>query len=107
MDMARYLFTYHGGNGMAESEAEIAEVMAAWGAWFGELGEALLDGGAPVATSKTVGSDGSVADGGGANPATGFSIIAAGSLDEAATKAKGSPALASGGNVEVSELIEM
>ena len=105
--MAKYLFTYHGGAGMAVSETETAQIMAAWGAWFSELGDALLDGGAPVATSKTVASDGSVADGGGANPTTGYSIITADSLDDATIKAKGCPAFSSGGSVEVAELIEM
>ena len=44
--MAKYLLVYHGG-GMAEGEAAQAEVMAAWGTWFQNLGPALADGGNP------------------------------------------------------------
>lgn len=105
--MARYLYTYHGGDGMETDEAEMAKVMEAWGAWFGELGEAILDGGAPTAATQTVSVGGAVSDGGGSNPVTGYSIIGADSLDDAVVKAKGCPALTSGGSVEVSELIEM
>ena len=35
--MAKFILAYHGG-GMPETEAEQAAVMAAWGAWFGNLG---------------------------------------------------------------------
>ncbi|MGI9585656.1 MAG: YciI family protein [Acidimicrobiia bacterium] len=105
--MAKFLYTYHGGVGMETTEEKMAEVMALWGAWFAELGDAIVDGGAPVGASKTVGAAGAVSDGGGANPATGYTILSANSLDEAVTMAKGCPSLADGGSVEVSELIEM
>ena len=36
--MANYVLVYKGGSGMAQTEAEQAAVMAAWGKWFGELG---------------------------------------------------------------------
>jgi hypothetical protein len=32
--MAKYLFVYHGGS-KPETESEVAEVMDAWGNWFG------------------------------------------------------------------------
>ncbi len=105
--MAKYLYTYHGGVGMETTEEKMAEVMALWGAWFAELGESIVDGGAPVGRSQTVGGGGAVTEGGGANPATGYTILSAASLDEAVTKAKGCPSLADGGSVEVSELIDM
>ncbi len=104
--MAKYLYTYHGGVGMETTEEKMAEVMAAWGAWFGELGEAVIDGGAPTGASQTVGPNG-VTDGGGANPVTGYTILAADSLHDAVTMAKGCPSLSDGGSVEVSELIDM
>jgi hypothetical protein len=105
--MAKYLFAYHGGSGMAASEEEQQEIMAAWGAWYESLGSAIVDGGAPVGVAKTVASDGSVSDGGGANPLTGFTVVAAGSLDEAVKHAAGCPIRDAGGSVEVAELIEM
>src|SRR5579871_3669026 len=61
--MANFVLLYTGG-GMAESEAEQAAVMQAWGAWFGELGNALVDAGNPFApTARSIASDGKVSDG--------------------------------------------
>lgn len=104
--MTKYLFVYHGG-GAPGSEAEMKQVMDAWGAWFGTLGAAVVEPGNPVGVSKTVNSDGSVANDGGANPASGFSVIEASSHDDAVSKAKGCPILAAGGSVEVAEVMAM
>jgi hypothetical protein len=98
--MAKYLFVYHGG-GMAATEQERNESMARWGAWAQELGSAVVDFGAPVGATQTVG------DGNGASPASGYSLISADSLDAAAQLAQGCPILAGGGSVEVAELMEM
>src|SRR5262245_8819120 len=105
-DMAKYLYVYHGGGSMPQSKEEIDKVMHAWGGWFGQLGASLVDGGNPVGKAATV-KNGSTVDGGGANPATGYSIIEASSRDEAVAKAKGCPLLASGGSVEVAEILPM
>ena len=40
-------------------------MMAQWGAWFGQLGAAIVDAGNPVGQSSTVHSDGSVTGDGG------------------------------------------
>lgn len=104
--MAKFLLVYHGGAGMAESEAAQAQEMAAWGAWFGELGAAVVDGGNPTGQSKTV-SSGGTADGGGGNPATGYSLIDANDLTDAVSKAQGCPVLKNGGTVEVCETIDV
>jgi len=104
--MAKFVLAYHGG-GMAETDEEQAEAMAAWGAWFEGLGPALKDPGNPSGATKTIGADGSVRDGGGSNPVTGFSILEARSLDEVVTLAKSNPIIDSGGSIEVIEAIEM
>lgn len=104
--MSKYVFAYHGG-GMAETPEEQAAVMQAWEQWYGELGGALADGGAPVGRAQTVGADGSVTEGGGSNPVTGYTIVTADDLDAAVAMAKGCPILSSGGSVEVAETIEM
>lgn len=104
--MAKFLFVYHGGS-TPESEAEIAEVMDAWGNWLGSMGAAVVDGGNPVGMSSTVHSDGSVTSDGGANPASGYSLIEAKDINDATTKAKGCPILAAGGSVEVAEAFDM
>jgi hypothetical protein len=102
--MAKYLFAYHGG-GRPQPGTE-QQVMEEWIKWFGELGPAIVDGGQPVGGRKTVGSDGSVSDGGGNNPVTGYSVVEGDSLDAAAEMAKGSPQLKAGGTVEVAELFD-
>ena len=104
--MAKYLFVYHGGK-RASNPADVKKAMDAWGAWFGSMGASVIDGGNPVSKSSTVKSDGSVAEDGGANPASGYSLIEAGSLAEAQKKARGCPILASGGSVEVAEALDM
>ena len=62
--MAKYLFVYHGG-GAPPNPADVQKVMDAWGAWFGSMGAAVIDGGNPVGKSSTVKPDGSLVDGGG------------------------------------------
>lgn len=104
--MAKYLFVYHGGS-HPESDAEVKKVLDAWGAWFGSMGAAVVDGGNPVGKSSTVQSNGKVAANGGANPASGYSLIEASNLDDAVAKAKGCPILAAGGSVELAEVIDM
>ena len=104
--MAKFLFVYHGGK-MAETKEEQARVMDAWGKWMGGMGAAMVDGGAPVGKSATVQANGSVADNGGANPASGYSLVEAKTLADALAHAKGCPILAAGGSVEVAETIDM
>ena len=61
--MANFVLLYSGGS-MPETQAEQAEVMQAWGAWFGKIGSALVDGGNPFTpVAKTVSKDGKVTDG--------------------------------------------
>lgn len=104
--MSKFLLVYHGGSGMPASEEEQAKAMAAWGGWFAQLGDAVVDGGNPTGASVTVKSGGS-SQGGGANPTSGYSLIEASSIDDATEKAKGCPILAGGGSVEVCETIDV
>jgi hypothetical protein len=104
--MAKYLFTYHGGDS-PQPETDEEAVMAEWMAWFGTLGSAVVDPGNPTGPARTVNPDGSSADGGGANPITGYSLISAESLAAAADIAKGCPHLKAGGTIQVAETIDM
>jgi hypothetical protein len=97
---------YHGGSHPATKEAQ-EHVMAAWGAWFGSMGKAVINGGNPVGKSWTVKGSGSVTKDGGANPASGFSMIEAKDYDSAAAFAKGCPILTAGGSVELAEVMDM
>jgi hypothetical protein len=104
--MANYVFAYSGGKGVAADEAERNAQYAAWGRWFGELGSAVVDGGAATGTAKTVGPGDSVSEGG-SRGLTGYSIVSADSLDSAVELAKGCPVLEIGGTVDVYEAIGM
>ena len=104
--MAKYLFVYHGGNN-PEPEEEVAKVMDDWGNWLGSMGAAVIDGGNPVGQSTTVNPDGSVTPNGGANPASGYSLVEANDLDDAIAKAKGCPVLKAEGSVELAEAFDM
>jgi hypothetical protein len=104
--MAKYVFAYSGGNGVAASEAERNAQLASWGQWFEQLGSAVVDPGAPTGTAKTVGAGGSVSDGG-SRGLSGYSIVSADGLDSAVELAKGCPVLEIGGAVDVYEAIAM
>jgi hypothetical protein len=104
--MAKYLFAYHGG-GMPQTEEETNQVMAAWTAWMGELGSAIVDAGNPVGQAMTVGTlDGAIL-GGGANPVTGYSVIEAPNMDAAVAYAQTCPVLLGGATVEVCETFDV
>jgi hypothetical protein len=103
--MGKYVLAYKGG-AMGTSEAEQQEAMTRWMNWFGSLGEAVLDGGSPFGPSSTIGSNGTISDGG-ASRLTGYSIIDAGNMAEACERAKGCPVLSSGGSLDVYEALSM
>jgi len=104
--MPKFLFAYHGG-GMPETEEAQAAAMEAWGVWYASMGEALVDGGSPVAQSYTVTKDG-VAQDGGSNPISGMTVVEAADYDSACDMAKGCPMVADGsGSVEVAQMMEM
>lgn len=104
--MPDFIFAYHGG-GAPETPEAGAKAMEAWGAWYGAMGDAVANPGAPVGMSKTV-SSGGVADDGGANPLSGFTVVRADSIEAACEMAKGCPLVADGsGSVEVAPVVEM
>jgi hypothetical protein len=101
--MTDYVLIYSGGS-MPETEAEQAAVMQQWTAWYGELGDAVVDGGNPFTPlAKTIASDGTVSDVPGDYMASGYSIIKAETLDEAVELAKGCPIARAGGQISVFE----
>jgi hypothetical protein len=98
--MAKFVFIYQGGGEMPDDPAVREAGMAAWMAWFGGLGAAVIDHGNPFGASTTLGS-------GTGTGATGYSIVEAADLSAAAEMAKGCPILAHGGAVEVHEALSM
>lgn len=103
--MANYIFAYHGG-GAPSDPAEAERVMAAWNGWYQGMGDKVVHGGGPCGASSTVSASG-IAQDGGANPLSGFTIVSAASQAEANAMAQGCPILADGGTVEVCEIIQM
>ncbi len=104
--MPKYVLTYHGeAGGMPEDPAEVDAVMQEWGAWYGTMGDAVVDGGAPFGPSSAIGPDGSATP----NPASlsGYTIINADDLEAATAMAKGCPVLKNGHSVQISEAIDM
>ena len=104
--MGKYVLIYSGGSGMPETQEEQEQLMAAWGAWFESMGDAVVDGGNPFGAAQSIAPDGSASDGS-ALGATGFSVIQADGLDKATAHAQGCPVLTSGGTVDVMEAIDM
>lgn len=92
---------------MAASPEEQEEIMADWGAWYEKMGSSVVDGGAPFADSKHLTGDG-INDGPlGDNPATGYTVIEADSLDAAAVACQDHPHITHGGQVQVYTCIDM
>lgn len=103
--MPKFIFAYHGGSAPEDPEDQ-QKAMDAWGAWYGAMGSAVVDGGGPAGPSKTVTAAG-VADDGGSNPLSGYTVVEAPDQGAAVEMAKGCPIVADGGTVEVCQLIEM
>ena len=104
--MAKFIFAYHG-DGMPETPEEQQRIMGMWNDWYGSMGAAVVDGGGPAGMSKTVSADG-VADNGGANPISGFTVVEAADQAAACEMAMGCPMVVEGdGSVEVAEVIQM
>lgn len=106
--MANFLLLYMGGGAPPATEAERAAVMQEWIDWFTKLGSAVVDSGNPTAPmAKSIAGNGSVSDvPAGATMVTGYSVLAADSLDAAVAMAKSCPQL-NGGGVQVYETFDV
>lgn len=105
--MAKYLLLYSGGS-MPETEEETARVMKAWEVWYTGLGAAVVDPGNPISPmAKSVASNGKISDGPAGSMASGYTILEASSLDEAAKMAQGCPVLQGGEQISVFETFDV
>jgi len=103
--MSNFVLVYTGG--ATPDAANRDAIMAEWGAWYGKMGESIVDGGKPFGASKTVGANG-VTDGAASSPAaTGYTVIAADSIDAVTASVKDHPHIKHGGQVSVYETFEM
>lgn len=103
--MANFVLAYRGGS-VPETEEEQQAVMEAWMGWFGSLGDAVVDGGAPFGGSMSRSADAAPAAGA-PSALTGYSILTADDLTAATDLAAGCPVLSSGGSVDVYEAMPM
>jgi hypothetical protein len=101
--MPRYVVAYHG-SPKFETPQQGAAHMVQWRAWMGGLGAALVDPGAPLNKGKIISSRG-VSDQG-ADLLSGFSILAADSMDGVLRLVQGCPHL-NHGTIEVAEIMDM
>jgi hypothetical protein len=102
--MKKYLFVYYGGMS-GGTPAEQEKSMKAWTDWFGRMGKAVVDMGAPTAPAKKVSKTGVRAIG--ANPLTGYTVIQAATVGRAVTLAKDCPIIGEGGSIAVYEALPM
>jgi YCII-related domain len=105
--MSKYIYLYRGPVTPMEemTEEQGAAQLAAWNKWSEQVGSALVDFGLPFGVGAAVSDDGSSAA---PSELNGYSIVEAGSLDEAKSFATGHPFLAEGKGrfaIEVFELV--
>jgi hypothetical protein len=104
LTMRTYLLLYSGG-GQPQTESETKAVTEAWGVWLTDVGDALVDGNPFSTNAKSLSPDGAVSDGPLGPMATGYSMVKAGSMDEAVEMAKGCPVKLSGASISIFEVM--
>jgi hypothetical protein len=107
--MSKFIYLYRGPAAPIETftPEQSAEQMAAWGAWMGRVGSALVDGGAPFGARSAVSDDGTTPD---ASDQNGYTIVEADSIDTARGLLDGHPFLSEGKGrftVDIYELTPM
>jgi hypothetical protein len=95
--MPKFLFSYR----MANNYTGGPEAMEAWGRFFDTIGSNVIDKGNPVFEATSLGNCGADTHVGG------YTFVTAEDLESAVAIAKGAPALAHGGGVEVGEITEI
>ncbi len=97
--MPKFIFAYqHPAGHVTRTDAEIS---AQWVGFFETIGESVVDPGQPVFERTAIGEVGTGTQLGG------YSVVEAGSLEDAVALAKHCPTLTYGGGVQVGELAEL
>jgi hypothetical protein len=99
--MARYLVTYHGSTMSHEPEA-MQQARNAFMAWTQKVGSALVEPGAPIASTRTVSSS-ETTDRPAEGPLQGWSVIEAESPEAVAGILSDHPFLSRGGTLQINE----
>jgi hypothetical protein len=96
--MSKFIFSYRAPTSYTPGSAN---TIAAWMAWFGDLGTNLVDPGDQVVERATAGD--AVAD----TILSGYSVVTADDLPSALALANGCPGLKEGFSVEVGKLAQL
>jgi hypothetical protein len=100
--MPKYLIMYEGSMPPPPTPEAREQMMSAFMAWAGEVGEHMVDPGAPLGASRTVSSDGDTEE---PSPIGGYTLLSADSLEEAVGLVRSHPFLKRGGTLRVSESV--
>lgn len=98
--MTKYVLLYQGGV-MPQSPAEGEKTMAAWMAWFGKAGSAVLDMGNAFGPATAIGAP--LADSG----TNGYTTIEGANVEAVTSLVSDHPHLAAGGRIEIHETTSM
>ncbi len=97
--MSKFIFAYqHPAGQVTRTDAEIS---AQWVGFFETIGDSVVDPGQPVFERTAIGEVGT------GTQLRGYSVVEAGSLEDAVALAKHCPTLTYGGGVQVGELAEL
>jgi len=103
--MPNFMIAYHGGNQPSSKEAGMAQ-MGKWKEWVASLGDAVVNPGTPLMTSKLLTSD-SIQDDKDAGAMKGFAVVEVENMDVAVEIAKSDPFLDNGGTIRISQMMEI
>ncbi|MGO8956668.1 MAG: hypothetical protein ACLQFR_04760 [Streptosporangiaceae bacterium] len=87
---------------MPHDPESMAGARDAFTQWAAKTGDALVEPGAPIGSTRTVSSSGTQ-DGPAAGPVNGWSVLEAANAEEAAQKLTDHPFIARGGVLQISE----
>lgn len=103
--MPQYIIVYLGGKPPSSPE-EGKQHFSKYMEWLSSLGDSIVSPANPIKDTSTINPDGTITNGG-ETTMSGYTIIEAGSMEDALWVAKTCPFLDIGGSLEVSELVEM
>ena len=102
--MPAFLITYHGAVEMPPSAEAREQMMSAFMAWAGSVGDKMVDPGSPLGPSRVVTGAGD-ADGKATGEVSGYTIINADTLDDAVSAVRSHPFLTRGGTLQVAQAV--
>jgi hypothetical protein len=102
--MPAFLITYHGAAPMPPSEEAREQMMSAFMAWAGSVGDNMMDPGSPLGQSRVVTAAGET-DGKATGEVSGYTVIKADSMEDAVKAVRSHPFLGRGGTLQVAEAV--